>query len=367
VTDEFGTVYLWQGRYGNWAWNLDASSPHRQGWAIDGERLEGDWWVALEPQVPWKPRQITVTFRVPPANLHGTARVKKPYMETATLTLPLEHPTAALLPDYMTHVAVGLQERDVPIARAHARGFYYELGLPDRLDFVKPDLPRALEYHHEVIRLREQREKETGQPGFNPETWENIGRVLRKMGRLQETRAAFQKAIREAISPGHERRQAEEALEAVEGEIAWQPGRTAPSFRATDLEGKEQSPEQYRGQVLLIHLWHAWDDSPDDSAKGRADLPVVADLYRKHQEQGLAVLGIGIHFRMPKLLKVVEQHRLTWPQICDGQGWRGKLHRQLGTPAVPHTILIDRQGTIRAVGLHGPALRKAVAELVAAR
>ena len=118
--------------------------------------------------------------------------------------------------------------------------------------------------------------------------------------------------------------------------------------------------------TALIHLWHAWDDYPD-SAKARADLPLVAQLHKTYQAQGLAVLGIGIHFEMPRLQKVIKEYHLTWPQICDGQDWRSALYRQLGAPKVPHTILIDRQGTIRAVGLHGDALKNTVAELVAAK
>jgi hypothetical protein len=125
------------------------------------------------------------------------------------------------------------------------------------------------------------------------------------------------------------------------------------------MNGREQSPDRYRGKVLLIHFWGAWDDN---HGAIHADLPLVNQLAKQYSAQGLAVLGIAIHFQRDKVDKIIREEQLAWPQIYDGLDWRSPLYRSFGGPKVPSSILIDRQGTIRAVGLQGPALTKAVSE-----
>jgi outer membrane lipoprotein-sorting protein len=349
VKDEVGTVYRWQP--GNWTSDKSLPPQYRTGWVFNGERLEGDWWVSLKPQIPWKARRITITFRVPPVNRHGAALVPHSYTETATFTLPVKSPATEVVPDYMALLWACPQEQELPVIRARARGFYYQ--------YEQPDLPRSLEYYRQVIRLREAREKETGEHMFDSQAWLDVGKVLRAMGRMEEARAAFQQAVREAVQ-SYQRPEAEATLEACEGEIAWSPGRKAPSFTATDLKGLAQSPQQYRGRVLLIHLWSTWDGNN----QGRADLPELVSLHEKYRGQGLAILGVGIHDDPAKLQAVIDTRNLVWPQIGEPHGWNSKLYRSFGAPKIPYTILVDREGTIRALGLHGPALEKAVAELM---
>src|SRR5207253_316863 len=125
------------------------------------------------------------------------------------------------------------------------------------------------------------RAREAGQPFHDSETWRNIGTLLRQMGRKEEARAALEEAIRGAIYADSNRHNSEEALEALKRDVAWSVGRPIPSFSARDLEGHPQSPERYRGQVLLIDLWSTWDE------KTRADLPTLKALHDQYHGQGL--------------------------------------------------------------------------------
>jgi hypothetical protein len=355
VKDDLGTVYLWQMQ--NFA--NEGQPGHLFPFVFRGERTEGDGWVPLESQRPWKPRRFTITFRVNAVNLHGDTKGPKRKLtrtETATFTLPVIAPEAAAVPDYMPYLGFGVQEAELPMIRARGRGFYYE--------YEKPDLPRALEYYREVLRLREESERQTGQHTSDPDAWMEVGNVLRKLGRRDEARAAYRQAIREDSYRGWQAERSKDALESMDGEGAWSPGRPAPSFTATDLDGRQQSPTQYRGRVLLIHVWGAWDD---DGGASHADLPGVRTLYQKYHGQGLDLLGIAIYFDNNKVRKIVREQRLTWPQISDGLDYRSPLFRGFGAPRFNHTILIDREGTIRAVGLRGADLDQAVGRLLAAR
>jgi tetratricopeptide (TPR) repeat protein len=355
VKDDLGTAYVWQ--TDDFASNEGMPDESSKGYVFNGERLEGDWWIPAVPQSPWKPRRFTLTFRVSPINMHGgyhDPERKAVYTETAVFPLPVPGPSTALVPDYMQYMARGFEFQDADLHSRHAkaRAWYYR--------YEKQDLPRALEYYREVVRLGEERARETGQPFLDSETWRDIGEVLRALGQKEEARVALERAVREAMYPDANRKGAEEALEALKGEMAWSVGRPAPSFTATDLNGQVQSPERYRGQVLLIDLWATWDD------KTRADLPTLKALSDQYGGKGLAILGIGVDWHAPAFRAFVKDHEIPWPQVHDGKGWGGSLARSFGQPKPPRTFLIDRRGTIRAVDLHGPALEKAVAALLTA-
>jgi tetratricopeptide (TPR) repeat protein len=354
VKDDLGTFY--EAQSGNWASNPGMPPGFFKGYIFNGERLEGDWWIPAVPQSPWKPRRFTLTFRANPVNLHGNYNDpgrKSVYTETAVFTLPVAAPATELVPDYMPYMASGFDAKgdEIRRSRARARAFYYR--------YEQPDLPRALEYYREAIRLDEEQARETGQRSIDSETWRDIGEVLRELGRKEEAREALQEAVRAALYPDSVRQGAEEALEALNGDIAWSVGRPAPSFTATDLNGQPQSPERYRGQVLLIDLWATWDE------KSRAELSTLKALYDQYSGKGLAIVGIGLDWHTAVFRQFVKERALPWPQVHEEKAWGGPLHRSFGSPKPPYTILIDRQGTIRALDLHGPALEKAVAALLA--
>lgn len=364
VKDNLGTIYQWQP--GNWAYNRHEPPGYPKGYVIHGERVEGDWWIPVAPQSPWLPRQFTLTFHVYPKNLHAGDHVperrasngpvsKASYTETAVFTLPVAASATALVPDYMPYMGLGLMFDDASMRSSHerARAFYYR--------YEQSDLAKALDHYREVIRQDQQRARETGLSGPASQAWLDLGEVLRQMGQKQEARAALEESVRAAVYPDGARKRAEEALEALNGDMAWSAGHPAPSFAATDLNGQPQSPERYRGQVLLIDLWATWDE------KTRTDLPTLKALYDQYSGKGLAILGIGVDRHKPAFRKFVKECALPWPQVHDGKGWGGPLHRSFGSPKPPRTFLIDRQGTIRSIDLHGPALEKAVAALLIAR
>ena len=84
-----------------------------------------------------------------------------------------------------------------------------------RLPLEQPDLPHALEYYQEIIRLHHDEERETGMVWRDYGAWIGLGTVLQEMGRKDEARAAFEEAVREADYPAFARKEAEAALAAL--------------------------------------------------------------------------------------------------------------------------------------------------------
>jgi outer membrane lipoprotein-sorting protein len=300
LEDEFGTVYLW---HGGEYWPTMAK-PHPRlpnGYVFNGERIEGDWWTPLEPQSPWKPRKFTLRFLVSPENVHGARdepRVQAQYTEKAVFTLPVDKPATALIPDYMPYMAHGpWQAHSLRRGQAQKRAHYYR--------FEQEDLPRAVEYYHQILRERDERARETGQPSFDTQTWFDLGQSLHRLGRKEEARAAYEQAVREAIYPGYPRDEARKALEALKADLSLQRGSRPPAFSATDLDGQRQSPARYQGQVLVIDFWQP-------GGKGwLSERKRLKALYEKYHDSGLAVLSVSLSEDRDQLREIVKEHQLA--------------------------------------------------------
>ena len=55
---------------------------------------------------------------------------------------------------------------------------------------------------------------------------------------------------------------------------------------------------------------------------------------------------------------------MTWPQMSDLKFWQSEGAQLYAVNSIPHTVLIDGEGTIIARGLHGEELQTKLAEVL---
>jgi peroxiredoxin len=181
-----------------------------------------------------------------------------------------------------------------------------------------------------------------------------FGRAQAAAGKADEAQKVFDGLLKSS-DPGVQRA----ARQAIQ-ELAFSPGRKPPAFTANDLDGKPQSPDRFQGQVLLIDFWATW------CGPCKGELPNVKAVYDKFHDKGFAILGVSLDEDKEALQKFVKDQNVPWPQLFDGKGWKNEIAQLYNVNAIPRTLLLDRQGVIRHVNLRGPALEKAVADLLAA-
>jgi peroxiredoxin len=181
-----------------------------------------------------------------------------------------------------------------------------------------------------------------------------LARAQSAAGKPDEAQKLFD-ALSKSADPG-----IKQAAKQGIAELALSPGRKPPAFTVNDLDGKPQSPDRFQGQVLLIDFWATW------CGPCRGELPNVKSVYDKFHDKGFAILGVSLDEDKDALQKFVKEQNMAWPQLFDGKGWKNEIAQLYRVNAIPKTLLLDRQGVIRHVNLRGPALEKAVAELVAA-
>ena len=114
----------------------------------------------------------------------------------------------------------------------------------------------------------------------------------------------------------------------------------------------------HQGQVLLIDFWASW------CGPCRRANPELVEFYAQYHETGFEILGVNLEKYRDALLKGIEEDGLTWPQISDVRGWDCEGSKLYGVPAIPHTVLVDREGIIRHKKLHGEELKEAIVSLL---
>lgn len=124
-------------------------------------------------------------------------------------------------------------------------------------------------------------------------------------------------------------------------------GQPAPSFTATDHEGRQVKLEDLRGQRVVLWFYPK-ADTPGCSREGCN----FRDLQPGFSEKGAAVLGIS--YDTPAENKAfAEKYRLPYPLLSDPGG---EIARRYGAwqpdqPAYPrrNTYVIDAEGRLERV------------------
>lgn len=136
-------------------------------------------------------------------------------------------------------------------------------------------------------------------------------------------------------------------------------GRPYKDFGLTTPDGTRMNiSDAHQGNVLLIDFWASW------CGPCRRANPEVVELYNKYNDRGFEIIGVSLDSDTASWIRAIEDDMLTWHHISDLQGWNSKGSQLYGVPAIPHTVLVDREGIIRAKKLHGEELEAAVLELL---
>lgn len=116
--------------------------------------------------------------------------------------------------------------------------------------------------------------------------------------------------------------------------------------------------EVHQGNVLLIDFWASW------CGPCRRANPELVEIYSLYHDRGFDILGVSLDSERDAWLKAIEDDKLTWHHISDVKGWECEGSKLYGVPAIPHAVLVDREGTIIAKNLHGQELRDAIEALL---
>ncbi|MCI0487258.1 MAG: redoxin domain-containing protein [Blastocatellia bacterium] len=134
--------------------------------------------------------------------------------------------------------------------------------------------------------------------------------------------------------------------------------RFAPTFSFTSTAGEELSLENLRGKIVLLDFWATW------CKPCLAEMPYVKSIWEKYRDDRFIMIGVSLDENPRALESYLKKEGITWPQYYDGKGWNNIVSRLYEVSGIPHTVLIDQDGVIRAVGLRGGSLSSKVGDLL---
>jgi tetratricopeptide (TPR) repeat protein len=183
----------------------------------------------------------------------------------------------------------------------------------------------------------------------------NLGFALIKSGKEQEGVAVLKQFLER--DPG-----ATEASQAraVIANVNMVDAKVAPTFVVKSHTGEDLALEKFKGKVVLLDFWASW------CVPCRVDMPEVRKIWKQYGGDRFAIIGINLDSNRALFEAYMKEEGITWVQYYDGLGWGNKISRLYGVYAIPHTVVIDQEGVIKAIGLRGDGLAARIGELMAA-
>ena len=115
---------------------------------------------------------------------------------------------------------------------------------------------------------------------------------------------------------------------------------TAPDFELEALDGQTFRLSRNLGKVVLLDFWATWCEPC------KASMPLLDDLYRRHHDEGLLVVGISIDGpeSVAQVRTEVAKTRVTFPILLDPETQVITLYSPKRT--APYQVLIGRDGRL---------------------
>jgi len=137
-------------------------------------------------------------------------------------------------------------------------------------------------------------------------------------------------------------------------------GKMAPEFTQTDTAGKPVKLSDFKGRYVLIDFWASW------CMPCRAENPGVVSAYHKYKDKNFTVISISLDQPGKKSawLAAIKVDKLEWTQLSDLKFWNNEVAILYGIKSIPQNFLLDKDGKIIAVNLHGEDLDKTLEKIL---
>ena len=113
-------------------------------------------------------------------------------------------------------------------------------------------------------------------------------------------------------------------------------------------DGKDFDLKNMKGKVVLVDFWATW------CGPCVGEIPNMLEAHKKYHSKGFEVIGVSLDKGDAESVKFIEDRKLPWQSIGaeDGQ----KLATRYGVNAIPHPVLVGRDGRIVSTRARGPML-----------
>lgn len=131
-------------------------------------------------------------------------------------------------------------------------------------------------------------------------------------------------------------------------------GNPAPEIALPAPDGQIITLSSLKGKLVLIDFWASWCPP---CVKEQPELKALYEKQSKNVKAGkFEILGVSIDKNKENWEKAIKRFKIPWPQVSDLKFWKSPVTSDYGIEDLPFNVIVDEQGIIVAINLHGKEL-----------
>jgi cytochrome c biogenesis protein CcmG, thiol:disulfide interchange protein DsbE len=132
-------------------------------------------------------------------------------------------------------------------------------------------------------------------------------------------------------------------------------GKPLPDLSFATLDGSTEQLQPAHGRITFVNVFATW------CPPCKAETPDLVAFASAWKDRGVDVVGIDQEETAPLVEAFASRYHIAYPMLIDSSRQTKDL---LGARVIPHTIVVDGTGTVRAI-VNGPMTRAQMDELAA--
>ena len=134
-------------------------------------------------------------------------------------------------------------------------------------------------------------------------------------------------------------------------------GENSPDIVLPDQDGNEIALSSLRGKMVLLQFWAAEDRG------SRIVNPVLVEAYKKYKRKGFEIYQVSVGENRIEWVDAIDKDKLNWINVGDMKGSVNAVN-VYNVQQIPFNYLLDKEGVVIAKNLKGPALDKALSQIL---